>query len=81
MKQGKEKNATYCNSRYGPIFGGGRDLCIYNSPQVGRAHDQSHSNFGHTYQLPTGYVYDSEQARNLLAGQYKFLTTEMEIFN
>ena len=79
MKQGKEKNATCCNPRFGPIFGGGRDLCFYNKPQVG--HAQSHSNFGHTYQLPTGYVYGSEQARNLLASQYKFLTTEMEIFN
>ena len=51
---------------------------IVNNPQV----RQSHSKFGgDTYQLPPGYVKNSEQAKNLLAGQYKFLTTEIEVFN
>jgi hypothetical protein len=66
-----------CNSGYGPRFGAGNDLRICNNPQV----NQSCSNFGRTYQLPPGYVYDSEQAKNLLAGQYEFLTTEIEVFN
>jgi hypothetical protein len=66
-----------CNSGYGPIFGGGHDLHFCNNPQV----NQSFSSFGHTYQPPPGYVYGSEQAKNLLAGQYKFLTTEIEVFN
>jgi hypothetical protein len=65
------------NSGYGPIFAGGHDLCIFNNPQV----NQSYSNFGKTYQLPPGYVYGSEPANNLLAGQYQFLTTEIEVFN
>ena len=56
------------------IFG---DLIIFNNPQG----TQSWSNFGDTYQLPPGYVYNSEQANNLLAGQHKFLTTEIEVFN
>jgi hypothetical protein len=67
-----------CNSGYGPIFGAGHDVRIYNNPQVNQ---QSNSNFGSTYQLPPGYVYNSEQAKNLLAGQYYFLTTEIEVFN
>jgi hypothetical protein len=50
---------------------------IVSNPQV----NQSNSNFGDTYQLPPGYVYNSKQAKNLLAGQYKFLTTEIEVFN
>jgi hypothetical protein len=66
-----------CISGWGPFFGGG-DLPICNNPQVNQ---QSSSNFGHTYQLPPGYVYNSEQAKNLLAGQYHFLTTEIEVFN
>jgi hypothetical protein len=66
-----------CSSGYGPIFGGGHDLIICSNPQV----NQSWSNFGHTYQLPPGYVYKSEQANNLLAGQYQFLTTEIEVFS
>jgi hypothetical protein len=66
-----------CHSGYGPTFGGSHDLRIFNNPQV----TQSYSNFGYTYQLPPGYVYNSEQANNLLAGQYQFLTTEIEVFN
>jgi hypothetical protein len=77
IKQGQEQSEIYCYSTHGPIFGGGHDLCICNNPQV----KQSHSNFGNTYQLPPGYVYGSEQAKNLLAGQYQFLTTEIEVFN
>ena len=78
IKQGLEQKAIWGYSSYGPIFGGGSDLYICNNPhQV----NQSGSNFGHTYQLPTGYVHGSEQAKNLLAGQYQFLTTEIEVFN
>jgi hypothetical protein len=65
-----------CRSDWGPFFGAG-DLRICNNPPV----NQSDNNFGHTYQLPPGYVYNSEQAKNLLAGQYKFLMTEIEVFN
>jgi hypothetical protein len=49
---------------------------IVSNPQV----RQSYSKFGDTYQLPPGYVKNSEKAKNLLAGQYKFLTTEIEVF-
>ena len=78
IKQGNEQYAIYCNSGYGTTFGGGHDLHISNNPhQV----SQSYSNFGHTYQLPSDYVYYSEQAKNLLAGQYNFFTTEIEVFN
>ena len=75
IKQGREKKAIYCYGSCGPAFGGGNDLyiCPRGSP--------SSSNFGDTYQLPPGYVYESERARNLLAGQYKFLITEVEVFN
>ena len=78
IKQGQEQYAICCYSGYGPSFGGGYDLRICNNPQVNQS---SYSNFGNTYQLPPGYVYKSEQARNLLAGQYQFTTTEIEIFN
>ena len=78
IKQGREHYAIHCNSSFGPTFGGGSDLHICNDPHQVR---QSLSYFGHTYQLPTGYVYDNEQANKLLAGQYQFLTTEIEVFN
>jgi hypothetical protein len=66
-----------CFSGYGPFFVGGNDVRICNNPQV----NHSNSNFGGTYQLPPGYVYKSEEAKNLLAGQFQFLTTEIEVFN
>ena len=78
IKQGLEQKAIGGYYSFGPIFGGGCDLLICNNPHHV---NQSYSNFGHTYQLPTGYVHGSEQAKNLLAGQYKFLTTEIEVFN
>jgi hypothetical protein len=78
IKQGQEQHAVVCYSSYGPLFGAGHDLYICDNPQVNQ---QSYSDFGSTYQLPTGYVYGSKQANNLLAGQYKFLATEIEVFN
>ena len=78
IKQGEEQHAIYCNSGYGPSFGGGHDLHICNNPQFNQS---SYSSFGFTYQLPPGYGYGSAQSSNLLAGQYKFTTTEIEVFN
>ena len=77
IKQGREQYAIYCYSGYGPRFGGGADLYICDNPQVNQS---SYSNFGHSYQLPPGYVYNSEQAKNLLTGQYVFKPTEIEVF-
>ena len=77
IKQGREHYAICCNSGYAPIFGGGHDLLICNNPQV----NQSSSMFGHTHQLPLGYVEGSKQAKNILAGQYEFKITEIEVFN
>ena len=78
IKQGQDNQAIYCSSGYGPTFGGGHDLHICSNPQ---ANQSSSSNFGNTYQPPPGYVYGSEQANNLLAGQNQFLATEIEVFN
>ena len=77
IKQGQEKYAIHCYSSYGPTFGGGYDLHICNNPQA----NQSYSGFGYSYQLPSGYITDGKQANNLLAGQFQFLTTEIEVFN
>ena len=40
----------------------------------------SYSNLGHTYKLPTGYVYGTDKARSLLAGTYTFKVDEYEVF-
>jgi hypothetical protein len=77
IKQGQEPKAIVCHPSYGSVFGKGHDLVIRSNPQV----NQSHSNFGDTYQLPPGYAHGSNQAKNLLAGQNGFLATEIEVFN
>ena len=69
IKQGREQNAIYCNSGYGPTFGGGHDLYISDNPQVNQS---SYSNCCYTYNV---------KASNYLAGQYNFKTTEIEVFN
>ena len=62
---------------YGPTFGAGHDLYISNDSH---ANQQSYSDFGHTYQPPAGYFYDTQQTQSLLAGSYNFTTTEVEVF-
>ena len=78
MKPDQEQEAICCYAGYGPSFGRGRDLYIGNNPH---GNHKSLSNAGSTYQLPPGYVHGSEKAKNLLAGQYQFITTEIEVFN
>jgi hypothetical protein len=77
IKQGKEGRAIYHAPNFGPWFGN-NDLIIWNNSN----HNQhSHCNFGQAYQLPPDYFENTEQAKNLLAGEFKFLTSEIEVFN
>ena len=70
--------ALYTNVGYGPTFGGGLDIYIANN--ANNAHTNSYTNFGYTYQAPSGYSYRSTKAKNLLAGAYKFIPSEVETF-
>ena len=63
IKQGQEQNAIYCYSSLGLTFGGGHDLYICNNPHQ---FSQSYSNFGFSYQLPTGYVCYSKKHKTFL---------------
>ena len=69
-------NAIYNNYGYGPTFGG-HDIYIANGAG---SNTNSYSNLGYTYQVPYGYSYSSNQAKSFLAGGYKFLPSEMEVF-
>ena len=43
--------------------------------------ENSHCNFGNSYDCSSANVsYDSENAKNYLAGSYKFTTKEYEVF-
>jgi len=65
---------AYSCKTYGPTFGGGHDFYIANY------RSGSHSNLGYTYNPPTGYSYGSSFAQSFLAGSYKFLPDEVEVF-
>ena len=71
------QDAILSNASHGPTFGGGCDLHISNDSHTNQ---QSYTNFGHTYQPPAGYVYNTQQTKSLLAGSYKFTPTEIEVF-
>ena len=64
-------------SSFGPTFGGGFDINIYN---YASSNSNSYSNLGHTYSPPSGYSYTSTFARTFLAGTYKFTPDEVETF-
>ena len=69
--------SIYCGSSYGPIFGGGHDIRIYN---YASSNSQSQGNLGHTYSPPSGYSYGSTFARTFLAGSQFFTPDEVETF-
>ena len=71
LKPGKENIAIYCASSYGPIFGGGHDVLISNSPIL----NNCSVNLNNTYQLPAG-----QNATTFLTGNQYFTVTEMEVF-
>jgi hypothetical protein len=59
------------------VFGGGNDIRIVNKAN---ANTDSYTNFGYTYRPPSGYTYNTDKVKNLLAGTYKFTPNEVETF-
>ncbi len=71
------EHALCGNSSYGPIFGGGNDICICNQSNTNSGNS---CNFGHSYNLPDGYTYGGN-ARDFLAGNYnQWKTIEIEVY-
>lgn len=64
-------NGIYCNSSYGPIFGGGHDLLIANGAN---ANSNSSSNLGSSYECPP------HANASFLVGQTNFTVSELEVF-
>ena len=64
------------NSSYGPIFGV-HDIVICNQSNITNG---SYTIFGHSYNLPDGYIYNGN-ANDFLAGNYsQWTTTEIEVY-
>jgi len=68
---GREGNAIWCNSGYGPIFGGGPDFRISSAPNSSNCH----VNLNNTYQCPTG-----QNNAIFFTGVQNFTIAEMEVF-
>lgn len=76
MKCVQPQYAIYCNSFYGPTFGGGHSIYVASNSN---RNILSHSNIGYTYKHPS-IEYDTDKARSFMAGSYHFQTTEIEVF-
>ena len=68
---GREGNAIYCSSSYGPTFGGGPDFRVPNGPNS----TNCHVNLNNTYQCPTG-----QNNATFFTGSQNFTIAEMEVF-
>lgn len=76
IKQGKEYVAIHAAQTFGPWFGA-NDILIQSNSNGNKG---SYCDFGQAYQLPAGYFAKSKEARALLAGEYNFSTSEIEVF-
>ena len=70
-------HSIYDCSSYGPTFGGGWDIAIYD---YASSSSNNHANLGWTYSAPSGYSYGSTFTQTFLAGTYQFTPDEVETF-
>ncbi len=72
MRQISTNKSIFCYSIYGPIFGGGYDICICNYANTKAG---SFSILGVSYQHPR-----PSQGHSYLAGSYQFQLSEIEVY-
>ena len=72
-----QQSAIYMNPSYGPTFGGGFDIRIYNQASY---NTHSYSDLGYTYSPPSGHGHGSTFTKTFLAGSFKFTPDEVETF-
>ena len=73
-----EGEAIYGHQSYGPIFGGGHDLVLFNNCHSNK---KSSTNLGHTYSPPNNISFDTYASQTYLAGSYlNFQVEEYEVF-
>ena len=68
---GEERNGIWCLNHYGPLFGGGFDLSIYENANTNIS---SYSNLSHSYQCPPGHQ------NTFFTGAKHFTVTDYEVF-
>ena len=72
LKGSSNHQGIYCNSSYGPTFGGGHDFYICSNSN---GSNSSYSNLHYTYECPPNVT-----ANTFLAGSYNFYVNELEVF-
>jgi hypothetical protein len=65
------QNSIYCHPSYGPTFGGGHDIYVY---------DQSNSNSNSYTNFPNGYSDSTGKGNVTFTGQLNFTSQEIEVF-
>jgi hypothetical protein len=65
-------NAIYCNSSYGPTFGGGQDIYVANGCNE---NSSSFTNLGNTFTNDTGI-----HGQQVFTGEVHFIVKEIEVF-
>ena len=69
--------SCFCHASYGPTFGHGCDLYVADAANL---NDNSCSNLGFHYKHPK-YEFGTKEAKEFLAGSYKFIIDEIEIYS
>lgn len=82
MKQGGGSDSygqkTICrDASSGPIFGGGRDLCISNNCN---RNNESFTHLGYSFSLPSGLAYSETSSWKYLCGSERFQVDEIEVY-
>ena len=72
LKANSSKNAIYCDSEFGPTFGGEHDLYISSESN---ANSDSHSEY-----LNSSYDCPPHVTSSTLTGDENFTESEMEVF-
>ncbi|CDW83583.1 UNKNOWN [Stylonychia lemnae] len=70
-------NAIYDHVSYGPTFGSGHDFYVSSGSN---ANQNSYTNLGNAYKPAEGTLYQNNDARTYLLGQYSFITFEIEVY-
>ena len=66
------QHAMYCGASHGPTFGSGHDIYVADGAN---GNTNSHTNLGHTYQLPAG-----QSAQTFFTGAHNFQAAEVEVY-
>ena len=77
MSTRQPQYSAYSYYGYGPLMGAGWDFYLCNNGGKSKC---SYSNPGASYQLPTGYTYNTAKAQSIMAGSKYFLISEYEVY-